>query len=231
MKKHVLVVEDELVTQELIKLALENAGFDVTITSKGKEAIKIAEEQHPNLVLLDGMLDDIDGTEVCRTLKKHVSTSSIPIFMLSIRSDEAHQLTGLELGADDYITKPFNPKILVAKINAAFRRVHLEDTDFSSDDVITHKGLVMNLADFSAKLNGESVNLTPVEYKLLFFLCKHPGRVYSREAILEKIRGEDVIITERTVDVHILSIRRKVGEFADNILTVRGIGYKVSEDE
>ncbi|MDD7986629.1 response regulator [Lentisphaera marina] len=230
MKKSILVVEDELVTQELIKHALINAGFDVKITSKGKEAIQIAENEHPSLILLDGMLDDIDGTEVCQALKKHISTSSIPIFMLSVRSDENHQLTGLELGADDYITKPFNPKILVAKINAAFRRAHLDHTDFSSDDVITHKGLVMNLADFSVKLDGQLLNLTPVEYKLLFFLCKHPGRVYSREAILEKIRGEDVIITERTVDVHILSIRRKVGDFASNIVTVRGIGYKVAEE-
>ena len=107
MKKSILVVEDELVTQELIKHALINAGFDVKITSKGKEAIQIAENEHPSLILLDGMLDDIDGTEVCQALKKHISTSSIPIFMLSVRSDENHQLTGLELGADDYITKPF----------------------------------------------------------------------------------------------------------------------------
>ncbi|WDE97120.1 response regulator [Lentisphaera profundi] len=225
--KRILVVDDEIDIRELLNFTLSKEGYDVLSTGKGTEAISMVETHAPSLVILDGMLPGMDGNDICYKLKNNKATSHIPVIMLSARTDETDQIIGLRLGADDYIPKPFSPKILIAKIDAILRRTEFTRNEDNEEEIIRHEGLVLNKGDFSATLNEKTLQLTAVEYKLLYFLCKKPGRVYTRERILEEIRGDDVIITGRTVDVHILSLRRKLGDFADLIETVRGVGYKI----
>ena len=225
--KRILVVDDEIDIRELLEFTLTKEGYDVLSTGDGNEAIPMVEAHAPALILLDGMLPGMDGNDICYKLKNDKTTSHIPIIMLSARTDETDQIIGLRLGADDYIPKPFSPKILIAKINAVLRRAELSKKADIVEETITHEGLVMNRGDFTVKLHDKALDLTAVEYKLLYFLCKKPGRVYTRERILEEIRGDDVIITGRTVDVHILALRRKLGDDAELIETVRGVGYKI----
>jgi len=227
MAKRVLVVDDEPDIQELLKLTLGKEGYDVICTGDGSKAIKMTETHAPDLIILDGMLPGMDGNDICYRLKNDKSTANIPVIMLSARTDETDQIIGIRLGADDYITKPFSPKVLSAKVSATIKRA-AQNKDLSNDeDILRHEKLVMNKADFSITYDEQSVKLTAVEYNLLYFLCKKPGRVYTRERILEEIRGDDVIITGRTVDVHILSLRRKIPGFESYIETVRGVGYRI----
>jgi len=223
----ILVVEDEIKTGEYLRQGLREAGFNADLVHNGVDGLHMAQEGDYDLVILDVMLPGMDGNDICYKLKNDKTTSHIPIIMLSARTDETDQIIGLRLGADDYIPKPFSPKILIAKINAILRRAELSKKADIVEETITHEGLVMNRGDFTVKLHDKALDLTAVEYKLLYFLCKKPGRVYTRERILEEIRGDDVIITGRTVDVHILALRRKLGDDAELIETVRGVGYKI----
>lgn len=228
--KKIMVVDDEADIRELIRFNLEKEGFEVVSVSDGETALEEARLRQPDLILLDVMLPGIDGVEVCFKLKSDIAFKSIPIVMLSAKSDESDQLVGLKIGADDYLVKPFSPKVLVAKIGAILRRGDVVSSSHTDEEpVIRFKGLYMNPNDFSVTYKEEPLKLTAVEYKILYFLARKPGRVYTRERIIEQVRGDDVIITGRTVDVHILSLRRKLGEAADMIETVRGIGYKVQE--
>ena len=229
-KKKIMVVDDEADIRELIKFNLEKEGFDVVPVSDGETALEEARLRQPDLIILDVMLPGIDGVEVCFKLKSDAAYKSIPIVMLSAKSDESDQLVGLKIGADDYLVKPFSPKVLVAKVSAILRRSDVVSSS-SSDDVpvIRMKGLFMNPNDFSVTYKEKPLKLTAVEYKILYFLARKPGRVYTRERIIEQVRGDDVIITGRTVDVLVLSLRRKLGDAADLIETVRGIGYRVRE--
>ena len=228
--KKIMVVDDEADIRELIRFNLEKEGFEVVSVADGETALEEARLKQPDLILLDVMLPGIDGIEVCFKLKSDSAFKSIPIVMLSAKSDESDQLVGLKIGADDYLVKPFSPKVLVAKIGAILRRGEVVSSQ-STDEapVIRYKGLFMNPNDFSVTYQDKALKLTAVEYKILYFLARKPGRVYTRERIIEQVRGDDVIITGRTVDVHILSLRRKLGEAADLIETVRGIGYRVRE--
>lgn len=230
IKKKIMVVDDEADIRELIKFNLEKEGFDVVPVSDGETALEEARLKQPDLIILDVMLPGIDGIEVCFKLKSDSAYKSIPIVMLSAKTDESDQLVGLKIGADDYLVKPFSPKVLVAKISAILRRSDVVSSS-SVDDapVIRFKGLFMNPNDFSVTYKDKPLKLTAVEYKILYFLARKPGRVYTRERIIEQVRGDDVIITGRTVDVHILSLRRKLEDAADLIETVRGIGYRVRE--
>ena len=229
-KKKIMVVDDEADIRELIKFNLEKEGFDVVPVSDGETALEEARLRQPDLILLDVMLPGIDGIEVCFKLKSDTAYKSIPIVMLSAKSDESDQLVGLKIGADDYLVKPFSPKVLVAKISAILRRSEVVSSGVADESpVIRFKGLFMNPNDFSVTYQEKPLKLTAVEYKILYFLARKPGRVYTRERIIEQVRGDDVIITGRTVDVHILSLRRKLSEAADLIETVRGIGYRVRE--
>lgn len=228
--KKIMVVDDEADIRELIRFNLEKEGFEVVSVSDGETALEEARLRQPDLILLDVMLPGMDGVEVCFKLKSDVAFKSIPIVMLSAKSDESDQLVGLKIGADDYLVKPFSPKVLVAKIGAIIRRGDVvSSSSVDEEPVIRFKGLYMNPNDFSVSYKEAPLKLTAVEYKILYFLARKPGRVYTRERIIEQVRGDDVIITGRTVDVHILSLRRKLGDAADLIETVRGIGYKVQE--
>jgi DNA-binding response OmpR family regulator len=223
----ILVVDDEATIVEFIRINLEKAGFEVVTAADGETALALATSEHPDLIVLDVMLPRRDGFEVCRELRRITST---PIIMLTARDDDIDKILGLELGADDYMTKPFNPRELVARIKAILRRV---DRSAKSDGHVIVRGRVqLDLDRHQVTAGGRVVNLTPKEFELLELLMKNPGRVFSREVLLEQLWGYDFFGDSKTVDVHIRRLREKVEEDPSSpthILTVWGVGYKFRE--
>ncbi len=220
--KKVLVVDDDAKTVELVKLYLDRDGYQVLTAYDGVEALRLAREGYPDLIVLDLMLPDIDGLEICRTLRRE---SDVPIIMLTARTTDRDKLAGLDLGADDYVTKPFSPKELAARVRAVLRRLPGE----RGPEEIKIGKLSMNLATHEAWFAGRPLNLTTVEFKLLGILAKEPGRVHSRTSLIEEALGYDFEGFDRTIDVHILNLRRKVEPDPSRpryIKTVYGIGYK-----
>jgi len=220
--KKVLVVDDDVKTVELVKLYLERDGYQALTAYDGVEALRLARERCPNLIVLDLMLPDIDGLEVCRILRHE---SDIPIIMLTARTTDQDKLIGLGLGADDYVTKPFSPKVLAARVRAVLRRLPGE----RGPEQIKHDELSMNFTKHEAWFAGRPLNLTSVEFKLLGVLAKEPGRVFSRASLIEEALGYDFEGFDRTIDVHILNLRRKLEPDPSHprfIKTVYGIGYK-----
>jgi len=223
--KRVLVVDDDAKTVELVKLYLNRDGYRVFTAYDGVEALRLARESRPDLIVLDLMLPGIDGLEVCRTLRNE---SDVPIIMLTARTTDQDKLTGLGLGADDYVTKPFSPRELAARVRAVLRRLPGE----RGPDEIKVGELTVNLLKHEAYLADRPLNLTSVEFRLLGVLVKEPGRVFSRDQIVEKALGYDFEGFDRTVDVHILNLRRKLEADPSHpryIKTVYGAGYKLSE--
>jgi two-component system alkaline phosphatase synthesis response regulator PhoP len=223
--KKVLVVDDDVKTVELVKLYLNRDGYRVLTAYDGVEALRLAREGHPDLIVLDLMLPGIDGLEICRTLR---AESDVPIIMLTAMTTDQDRLTGLDLGADDYVTKPFSPRELAARVRAVLRRFPGE----RGPEKIEHGRLTVNFLKHEAFLAGKSLNLTPVEFKLLGVLAKEPGRVFSRAQIIEKALGYDFDGFDRTIDVHILKLRRKLEPDPRHpryIKTVYGAGYKLLE--
>jgi two-component system alkaline phosphatase synthesis response regulator PhoP len=223
--KKVLVVDDDAKTVELVKLYLNRDGYRVLTAYDGIEALRLAREGHPDLIVLDLMLPGIDGLEVCRTLR---AESDVPIIMLTAMTTDDDRLTGLNLGADDYVTKPFSPRELAARVRAVLRRLPGE----RGPDKIEHGDLTIDFLKHEAFLNGKPLNLTPVEFKLLGALVKEPGRVFSRAQIIDKALGYDFDGFDRTIDVHILKLRRKLEPDPRHpryVKTVYGAGYKLLE--
>ena len=228
--KTVLVVDDDVKTTELISLYLKRDGYKVVTAYDGKQAVSVAGESHPDLVVLDLMLPGLSGFEVFRKLR---AESDVPIIMLTAKTTEPDRLAGLELGADDYITKPFSPKELVARVKAVLRRLPEESFQRGPAE-ITYGQLVVNLANHEAYLEGKLLNLTPVEFKLLCVLIKEPGRVFSRTKLIEKVFGYDFDGFDRTIDVHIFNLRRKLERdprCPTYIQMVYGVGYKFSRSD
>ena len=225
MKSKILVIDDESDICELIELNLRSNGFEeIKIANDGKSALEIAQTWLPNLILLDLMLPKIDGTEVCRILKSQESTKKIPIIMLTAKSSDYDIVNGFECGADDYVTKPYSNKVLIARIKAQLRNSNLQD-------IISYKDLTLELSAHSVKLYGREIDLTYSEFEILQTFLKHIGRVYKRSELISMLRGDDGFdITERAIDVQIVNLRRKLGVFGENIETVRGIGYKLKEE-
>jgi two-component system alkaline phosphatase synthesis response regulator PhoP len=220
--KRIMVVDDDVKTVELVKLYLSRDGYQVLTAYDGLEALRLARESCPDLIVLDLMLPDVDGLEVCRTLRRE---SDVPIIMLTARATDQDKLAGLDLGADDYVTKPFSPKELLARVRAVFRRLPGER---APEEIMTGR-LCMNLATHEAWFGGRPLNLTSVEFKLLGILAKEPGRVFSRASLIEEALGYDFEGFDRTVDVHILNLRRKLESdpsHPDFIKTIYGVGYK-----
>jgi len=220
--KNVLIVDDDIKTVDLVKLYLTRDGYGVLTAYDGIEALRLARESHPDLIVLDLMLPDMDGFEVCRVLRQE---SDVPIIMLTARSTDQDKLTGLGLGADDYVTKPFSPKELAARVQAVLRRLPRE----RGPEELEIGELSMNFAKHEAWLAGELLDLTSVEFKLLGVLAKEPGRVFSRTDLIEEALGYDFEGFDRTIDVHILNLRRKVERDPSHpryIITVYGVGYK-----
>jgi len=223
----VLVVDDEMHIIELLQFNLTKRGFDVFTATNGEEAIQLAINEKPDLIVLDVMLPGMDGIDVCRKLRQNVSTSDIPVIMLTARGEESDKILGLEMGADDYLTKPFSPRELVARIKAVLRRTRPED----SNNIIEHAGIRMDLSKHEVYVKGEKKELTPKEFELLKILIANPGRVFSRDQLMESIWGYNYIGDSRTVDVHIRHLRQKIEEDSGEkfIETIRGIGYRFKE--
>ena len=227
-RERILVVEDEEEIQELIAYNLNKEGFRTIAALSGEDALKKARAEKVDLVLLDLMLPGMDGLDVCRALKKGEKTEAIPVVMLTAKGEESDIVAGLELGADDYIVKPFSPKILVARIKTVLRRKRAEAVDESSP--LTIHNITIHPGRREVLIAGKPVELTNMEFRVLHFLAGRPGWVFSRYQIVEGVRGDNYPVTDRSVDVLIVGLRRKLGEAGDFIETVRGVGYRFREE-
>lgn len=226
-KETILVIEDEEDIQELVKYNLSKEGYQVTCVGSGEEGVRQAKVRLPHQIVLDLMLPGIDGLEVCRILKADPKTQHIPIIMLTAKGEDSDVVAGLELGADDYITKPFSPKVLLARIRAILRRkakqATKDDTVINIHDILIHPGRHEVVAA------GQSIELTLTEFQILHLLARRPGWVFGRYQIVNEIRGDNVLITDRAVDVQIVGLRKKLGDRGKYIETVRGVGYRMKE--
>lgn len=222
-----VVVDDEEDILELLRFNLEKEGYQVLCATSGEEALEIARSQIPNLIVLDLMLPGIDGLEVARKLKNDPDTMEIPIVMLTAKGEEADIVTGLELGADDYVTKPFSPRILAARVRAVLRRKIKEYPEEAK--VLRIQDLVIHPGRREVSVSGKPVQLTFTEFGILNFLARRPGWVFTRNQIVDAVRGEDYFVTDRSVDVQIAGLRKKLGLAGTYIETVRGVGYRLKE--
>ena len=226
-RNSILIVEDEEDIQTLLIYNLGKEGFTATAVESGELGLQHALAHLPDLIVLDLMLPGMDGLSVCRELKNSGKTSDIPIIIASAKGEEADIITGLEMGADDYITIPFSPKVLVARIRALLRRTAQKPAD--KDASLRIHELEIDPVRFKSRLAGEKLELTANEFKVLHFLAIHAGWVFTRYQIVNAVRGEGYVVTERAIDVQIAGLRKKLGMYADYIETVRGIGYRFKE--
>lgn len=233
--ERILAVDDEVAILELQKYNLEKEGYRVTACASGEDAVKSAKASRPDLVLLDLMLPGMSGLDVCRKLRADPETAGIPIIMVTAKTEDADVVVGLELGADDYVTKPFSPKVLVARVRAALRRnAAASETAGSGPErsgPTSIHGISIDPERHEAFSDSEPLALSVTEFQILEFLAKNPGRVYSRAQIISAVKGSSYPVTERSIDVQILSIRKKLGAKADVVETVRGIGYRMRDPE
>lgn len=224
--KKILIVEDEKDILELVKLYLEKEGFRPYTATTGQEGLRQVRAAHPDLVILDLMLAEMDGLEVCKRIRADPDTSMTPIIMLTAKAEESDMVIGLELGADDYVTKPFSPKSLVARVKALFRRLERKQ---EKPVRYTYGPLVLDLARHEVKVNGRDVPLTAKEFGLLEHLLRNPGRVMTRDVLLNSVWGYDYYGTTRTVDVHIRRLKQKISLLNEAIVSVKSLGYKLKE--
>jgi two-component system, OmpR family, alkaline phosphatase synthesis response regulator PhoP len=226
-KEHILVVDDEEDILELVRYNLVKEGYRVTTVASGEEALRSARSAHPDIILLDLMLPGVDGLEVCRLLKQDPKTHHVPIIMLSAKGEEADIVTGLELGAADYITKPFSPRVMVARLRAVLRRSAAatvsESTPLTIHDLVIHPGR------HEVLVQNQPADLTVTEFRLLHMLARRPGWVFTRSQIVNGVHGEDYPVSDRSVDVQVVGLRKKLGVCGDYIETVRGLGYRFKE--
>lgn len=226
-RKTILVIEDEDDILKLVTFHLIKDGYNVSCASSGEEGLRAAHNAAPHLILLDLMLPGIDGLEVCRSLKQTESLRHIPVVMLTAKGEEADIIAGLELGAEDYITKPFSPKVLLARIRTVLRRTEQVTSD--SIAPLSFGELVIHPGHHEVAVNGQPTNLTVTEFRILFLLARKPGWVFTRFQIVDAVRGEESDVTERSVDVHIFSLRKKLGSADCHVETIRGVGYRFVE--
>lgn len=228
MNARILLIEDDPEMGELIRYNLEDEGFDLSISEDGEEGLIIATELTPDIVILDWMLPNLSGIEICRRLRAKTETQNIPIIMLTARSGEADRIRGLDMGADDYITKPFSPLELVARIHAVLRRIR----PGLSGKTLEYAGIVIDGGTHKVTRDGKPIKLGPTEYKMLQHFMENPQRVYSRDHLLDSIWGHDVYVEMRTVDVHIRRLRKALneGDKPDVIRTVRSAGYALDAE-
>lgn len=226
-KEQILLVEDEENIQELVKYNLAKEGFQVHCVGSGEDALRKAAAKTPDLVILDLMLPGIDGLEVCKQLKSETKTRQVPIMMLTAKGEEADVVTGLELGADDYVTKPFSPRVLLARVRNLLRRQ--SEPDEEEHSILKVGDLQIHPGRHEITVKGKAVELTFTEFRILHFLARRPGWVFTRNQIVDAVRGEDYPVTDRSVDVQIVGLRRKLGAFGKNVETVRGVGYRFKE--
>ncbi len=226
--KLIAVVDDEEDIRDLVGLHLKRAGFSVVSFEKGNDFLNWLESGNaPSLCVLDVMLPDLQGTDICRRLRNSGEHSEIPVIMLTALDHETDRVTGLELGADDYVTKPFSPRELVARVRAVLRRVSGDDRKRDATGTISFGPMEMDAETYIVTVGGRRVDLTSTEFRILHIMAENPGRVFSRSKILDHLWGGEKFVFERTIDVHIRHIREKLGEAADMVQNVRGIGYRI----
>lgn len=226
--RKILVVEDDLALQELLLFNLEKDGWEVTLADSGETALLKVVDLLPDMIILDLMLPGVDGKQVCSQVRRYPKTSSIPIIMISALGQDKDVVGGLELGADDYLVKPFSPDVLRARIDAVLRRYDAQPADGGPEPISIHN-LDIDPLCFTVKVDGESVILTHTDFLILQLLASEPGRVFTRRQIIDAAHDKDVSISERSVDVQIVGLRRKIGKAGRFIETVRGVGYRMKE--
>lgn len=227
-KSKILVVEDDRSLSEILIYNLDKAGYEVSLAIDGRDGLSQAQLKLPDVILLDVMLPIIDGIEVCRRLRSKPETAHAIIIMLTAKSEEADQLIGFSVGADDYVTKPFSVRVLLERIKALHRRKTAKvDED---NDIVTRCGITLDRRRYRVTVNDKPVELTKSEFRLLDTLIRQPGRAFDRSELIDSALGEDTLVLERTIDVHIRALRKKIGPEADAIETVRGVGYRFHED-
>jgi two-component system phosphate regulon response regulator PhoB len=229
-KTQILIIEDEEDIRELVRYNLERENFAVIEAESGEAGLKSVSQKKPDLILLDLMLPGKDGLQICRELKRSDATRDIPVVMMTAKGEESDIVTGLELGAEDYVVKPFSPKVMVARVKAVLRRkvaVPASDTE----DVLNIKGIMIHPGRHEVTVSGKAVDLTASEFGILHFLARRPGWVFTRYQIVDAVHGDDYPVTERSVDVQIVGLRKKLKKAGDEIETVRGIGYRFKDGE
>jgi DNA-binding response OmpR family regulator len=222
-RKKVLVVDDERDLVELITVNLQRNGYEVVSAHDGATGLEMARRQRPDLILMDVMMPGLSGRDVTMTLKNSADTANIPIIMLTAKGEETDIIVGLSMGADDYVPKPFSMKVLMARVAAVLRR------KAAAEPMLNVGPIVIDQARHEVTIQGKSINLTPTEFKLLAALVGARGRVLSRDQLMDRAMGTEVFVTDRAIDVHITAVRKKIGEFAWMIFTVRGVGYRILE--
>lgn len=231
MNKTILIVEDEEDILALVHYNLSREGYKVVTATSGEEGVHVAQETQPDLVILDLMLPGMNGLEVCQALKNDVVLREIPVIMLTAKGEESDIVAGLEIGASDYVTKPFSTKVLVARVAAVLRRYSDDEPEheINAETVIESHGLVIHPGRNEVLVEGRTVDLTYTEFRVLHFLASRPGWVFTRYQIVNAVRGEDYSVTDRAVDVQIVGLRRKLGKSGHCIETVRGVGYRFKD--
>jgi len=228
-QEKILVVEDDKDILELISFNLEKEGYRTYCSASGEIALSQVDNLKPDLILLDLMLPGINGLDICKQLKQSDTTKNIPIIMVTAKSEDSDVVAGLELGADDYVTKPFSPKVLIARIRTILRRSRKKPDTFHSQ-IVSFRDIVIDISRHCVTVNGKNVELSATEFSILRFLAENPGWVFSRNQIIGAVKGEDYPVTERSVDVQILGLRKKLGDMGKYIQTVRGVGYRLGKE-
>ena len=228
-KPLIVVVEDETDIQDIITYNLKREGYEVLTASRGDQGLSLIQAKNPDLVILDIMLPGIDGLTICQQLRAAAKTKALPIIILSAKEEESDVVIGLGLGADDYMPKPFSPRELLARVKALLRRATAQEYQGQGQDQIRHGDLIIDIDRHQASLQGVALKLTATEFKLLMVLASHPGRAFSREQLLNRVVGDAVVVVDRNIDVHIRSVRKKLGVQTGLIETVRGVGYRFAD--
>lgn len=224
-RESIVVVEDEPDIREVIEYNLTREGYRVSAADDGKDGIDVIRKEAPDLVVLDLMLPGIDGVEICRRLKADPLTRGIPIIMVTAKGEESDVVLGLGVGADDYVAKPFSPKELMARVRAVLRRGPLKE-ERGAGERLVYGGLSVDAARHEVSVDGKSLEFTATEFRLLYLLAANPERVFTRDHLIRRVIGEHAIVNDRNIDVHVRSIRKKLGKYRDTIRTMRGVGYR-----
>ena len=224
----IVVIEDETDILEVIAYNLKREGYEVVTSTSGEDGLEKIEKTKPNLVVLDLMLPEVDGIELCRKLKADPVTQGIPVIMVTAKGEESDVVLGLGVGADDYVTKPFSPRELTARVKAVLRRSKGR-AEVDKGERLAFEGIVIDPQRHEVKVDDESVLLTATEFRLLHFLASHPGRVFTRDHLLTRVIGDDAIVIDRNIDVHVRAIRKKLGSRRELIETIRGVGYRFKD--
>jgi two-component system phosphate regulon response regulator PhoB len=227
-QERIVVIEDEADILEVLQYNLTREGYRVATSRDGEAGLQCVRDENPDLVLLDLMLPGIDGIEICRRLKADPTTASVPIMMVTAKGEESDVVLGLQMGADDYVTKPFAPRELMARVKAVLRRGPLKDERLDGERLV-REGVVIDSVRHRVTVDAEPITLTATEMRLLHFLASHPGRVFTRDQLVSRVIGDRAVVIDRNIDVHIGAIRRKLGPYRKLIETLRGVGYRFRE--